>query len=628
MRKLFGVVLVLGLAGQIAGQGPAPSPPGPPGSEAVDPGPEKRIVIATTNSSSKREPPSDTRLPTPDDGLRLRSVSSNPGTTAPPPRHGEGVHQALYREDSAPPAPPVGPTFQPDATPKNQPGKPELPGAKGAGDPPGAVEPASPGQPRRLSPGQGPGEPADKAEPRPAGSALSLEMVGPDRAQPGQVYPCMVVVRNTGGQALEDVLVELPLPRGARPMLPPPVSSKPLDQLDPILKWKIAALPSGGERRLTADFQLTEAGEVHLRPRATFHAAPGLRPTVVKPAFSVEVSGPARALPGEKVTLTVRVGNNGSEPLRQVHIRCKLGPGLHHVQGETVATDIPGLAPGEQRALQLVAEARAAGGQQLQVWGNADGRLTASASTVVVVSDHALTARIGGPRDARPGAVLTFQVEVHNPGRATAGGVRLRQVLPRGLEFVLAEGASWDQGSQTISWSLPDLLAGRRHLVSFQVRAREVGDWALLPAVLAEGVGSTTVPHAVHVEAVPTLVVEAAVEDVLGPGAETTCEVRIANQAATAAHAVRLVVHLPANLAILRADGPTRAQAQGQLLLFDPLAQLAGRAVAVYQLRLRGLRPGAGLFRVEVQAGGMDRPVQRELTTHVRETALAGQPGG
>jgi uncharacterized repeat protein (TIGR01451 family) len=258
------------------------------------------------------------------------------------------------------------------------------------------------------------------------------------------------------------------------------------------------------------------------------------------------------------------------------------------------------------------------------VTASADGRFDGRADALVEVAEQSLVARLDGPRQARLGGEAAFTVEVNNLGRVTAAGVRVRQVLPRGLEIVSAGGGTFDPGSQAITWALPDLPGGQKRTVQFKVRAKEVGNWALLPAVLADGVGSSTVPHAVHVEAAPTLALEATAEGPLESGSETSCEVRIANHGKKA-NAVRLTVRLPDNLAVLRSDGPTRAQAQGQLILFDPLPHLGGRGVAVYRLRLRGLRPGPGLLRVEVQAGGLERPLQRELTTQVRGSPLASR---
>jgi uncharacterized repeat protein (TIGR01451 family) len=436
----------------------------------------------------------------------------------------------------------------------------------------------------------------------------------------------MVVVRNISRVVLADIRVEMPLPAGARPMLSPPVSAKRLDSLDSTLTWQIGNLEAGAERRLTADFRVGDAGEIHLRPRVRFSTAVGLRVTVVRPPFSVSVTGPAKALPGQKVVFTINVGNNTPNPLRLIHLRCKLGPGLWHAQGDLIETELTGgLAPGEQRPIQLSAEARGTGALSIQVSATADGQQTAQADAQVEVSDQTLVARLNGPRQVVLGNEAAFRLEVDNPGRMTATGLRLRQVLPASLEFVSADsGASYDPGTRTITWVQPDLPASQRRSVGFQVRAKQPGDWALLPAALADNAASSTVSQAVHVEATPTLAVEVACgDDALESGRETTCEIRVSNQGTAPAHAVRLTVHLPDNLTAVQSDGPTRPQAQGQLLLFDPLTELRGRAVAVYRLQLRGQRAGAGLFRVEVQADGMARSIQTERTTRVRGATVA-----
>jgi uncharacterized repeat protein (TIGR01451 family) len=410
-------------------------------------------------------------------------------------------------------------------------------------------------------------------------------------------------------------------------MLPPPVQARPLASLDSVLSWQLGNLPAGAERRLTADFRAGEAGEMHLRPRARFSIAVGLRSDVVQPPFSLVVGGPWKALPGEKVKFTIRVANYTKNHLRRVQIRCKLGPGLRHPQGDLIETEVSdGLAPGEQRNIELSAEACGTGGQRIVVTGVADEHLTAQSEALVEVAEQALVARLHGPRQAMLGNEVAFRVEVYNPGQTTAVGVRLRQALPKGLEFVSAStSAGFDAASQAIIWNLAELQGGQRQSVTFQVRARQAGDWALLPAVLADNIASSTAPHAVHVETAPTLTVEVTSDDdALGPGRETTFEVRVCNQGAAPAHAVNLAIHLPDNLAVAHGDGPTPMHLQGQLLLFDPLPELRGRAVAVYRLQLRGQQSGAGLLRAVVQAGGMNQPVESRRTLHV--TGAAAQP--
>jgi uncharacterized repeat protein (TIGR01451 family) len=579
-------VLVLGLglvslSGQVPGQGTPPVPPpwAPSGNDPVAAALGKPVVIASTRARTGELPP-EARLPMPDDALPMRPTPAAP--TAP---------------------------------------------ARAAVQPPAAnIQQVGLVQPNPVA---GPPPVAQAPDVEHAPSALSVAVVGPNTAVPGQVYPCVVVVRNVSRVVLADVRIELPLPQGARPMLPPPVTAKRMDSLDSTLTWEIGNLQAGAERRLTADFRVGDSNDMHLRPRARFSTAAGLHASVIRPPFSIDVSGPDKALPGEKVAFKIRIGNNTANPFRLVGIRCKLAAGLWHAQGDLVETDLAGgLAPGEQRLIELSVEARGTGGQTLQVSGMADGQFTAQGDALVEVSEQALVARLNGPRQTLLGNEIAFRLEVDNPGRQTATGLRLRQALPQGLEFVSADGyGSFDAASATIVWTLAELPAGQRHSVAFQVRAKQMGDWALLPAVLASNAASSTAPHAIHVEAAPNLALEVTgADETLDPGRETTCEVRIVNQGTTAAHGVRLAVHLPDNLSHLDSTGPTQPRAQGQFLRFDPLAELKGRAVAVYRLRLAGRSPGAGLFRLEVEADGTRSPVQRERTVRVKGPAPAPAP--
>ena len=81
---------------------------------------------------------------------------------------------------------------------------------------------------------------------------------------------------------------------------------------------------------------------------------------------------------------------------------------------------------------------------------------------------------------------------------------------------------------------------------------------------------------------------------------------------------------LPDNHTPVHGEGPAAWQVRGQQVYFEPLAELRGRAEAVYRVRVRGAKPGQGRFRVEAHAAGLARPMQQELTSHVRGTVASG----
>jgi hypothetical protein len=166
-------------------------------------------------------------------------------------------------------------------------------------------------------------------------------------------------------------------------------------------------------------------------------------------------------------------------------------------------------------------------------------------------------------------------------------------------------------------------------VVNFRARCRLAGDWALPAAVASEGMAEARITQALHVDAAPTLALEATVlDDPLQVGAETTLEIRTWNQGPADGTNLRLLVQVPETLVVLRAEGPSNGRVSGQVVSFDPLPRLASRADAVYRVRVRGLRPGSGRFRVELNASSSSTPLSQEITSNVRGVPAASATRG
>jgi uncharacterized repeat protein (TIGR01451 family) len=587
---LLGLGLVVAALGGIAVGQPsspawAPTSATPPAAGEPSAGGSQPVVIASTSRDKPRALPADARLPLPDDGLP-NLMPSPPAPTA-----------------TAQPAPPPRPF--PAEKETSQEGKAIQQTAYQATDQ-GGVERAG-------------GAPPPPAVPNAArtGAVLGVEVQGPTAGTPQQPFSPTLVVTNHGRDVLASVRVELPVPPSARVLTCEPQAERAGDRL----VWLIGNLEGGGERRLRVELLPAQPGELHLIPSASFAAALGLRTSIVRPPFALNVSGPETAAAGDRVIFAIQVGNHTTDPMRLVQIRCQLGAGLWHAQGELIEADLPGgLAAGELKTIHLQAETRGTGRLQVQVTAAADGRHTASSQHYVAVNEPALAVAVEGPRRGMMGHQLAYRIEVSNPGKAAAAGVKLRQSLPQGVEFVTASTqANYDPKSQTITWSLGELAGGQRQSVTFQVKAAQVGDWAMPVTLLADAMTEVRQTHSVHVDAAPALAVEASADDdPLDQGRETTYEVRIFNQAATPAGEVCLSVRLPEQLSLVSAQGPTKERGTGQTILFEPLQQLRGRTSAVYKLRVKGAKVGAGRVSVEVSAAGLATPVQREMTGQVR----------
>jgi uncharacterized repeat protein (TIGR01451 family) len=451
------------------------------------------------------------------------------------------------------------------------------------------------------------------------GAVLALTVEGPVEVAPSQMVSFTVVARNVGMEVLAGVQIELPVPETVRLLDFEP----PAERQGNRLKWKLGNLEGGAERRMKVDVAIGESGEVHLCPSASFSDVVGLRTRVVRPAFELTLSGPEAATRGSKITWHIGVANHNDFPLPHVSLTCRLSDGLAHPQGDSIQTDLPsGLAPGQIYTLELPVQANRPGRQLISLSATADGGRTAQAQGFIKVNELTLVLAIDGPRQARVGEELAYQMRVSNPGNDASGPIRLSQVLPAGLEFIDAgAGGSYNPSTQTITWTLNSLEGLRQQELAFRVRAATGGDWALAGSVQTDGVLPLRAAYAVHVLSPPSLTVDVNVpEEPLPVDGKTTYmyEVRIRNASRLPANAVRLRMVLPDTLLPVEATAPTRWQIQGQQVLFEPFEQMNSRIALVYRVRVRGVSPGEGRFRVEVTADGLSKPMEQERTCRVQ----------
>jgi uncharacterized repeat protein (TIGR01451 family) len=237
---------------------------------------------------------------------------------------------------------------------------------------------------------------------------------------------------------------------------------------------------------------------------------------------------------------------------------------------------------------------------------------------------------VDGPRQATIGRDLELRLQATNPRKTAAANIRLVQSVPQGLEVVAAgPGAVTAPGGQGLMWSLGTLAPGQKEVRTCTLRPRAAGDWPLYAVLTGDGTGDIQSSHSVHIDGPPPLALDVqARDDVLTVGAENVYEVRVHNPGSVPATNVRLTALVPEELVALQPQGPAEAQVQPSQVLFGRLARLEPQAIAVYQVRVRGRRPGQGRLRLQLGADQLARPVIEEVGATVVEEANGGGHGG
>ncbi len=572
-------------------------------------------------------------IPLPSTGWRVIATSPLPGApgSGPPVATAPGSITPVANAPGSPrrPAGAIRPVvYEPtDPEPPNPAPSPARPSGNSSNalvpdgpEPAANAGPVNAGRPPPGAPGAA--APAAVVSPLPpAGTALSLEVVGPSQAAPGQAMTVEIIARNTGAGTLARVRVEVPLPPGTRLLQSDPPAETQGDRL----AWSLGSIHAGAERHLRLELQ-PAAGEWSLVPVASFAPEVGLRTPIVEPPFALSVSGPETVASGAEIDFQIRASNHTKDPLEKVIVRVQLPPGLFQAEAAKAHGRIDTfpikLAPGETRTLPLKVLAQAPGRQMVEVSTSPESRHPAPpARTVVVVTDPPLAVRLEGPRTAALGRDFDLLLEVSNPTQVPAANVRLAQSVPQGLQVTSSPGATPGADGQSIVWSLGPLGPGQRRSCTCTLRPRAGGEWPLYAAAAADNAGESRASHAVRVEGSPPLTLEVRGQDDSHPlavGAETVYEVRVLNNSDLPASNVQLVAWMPDELEPVNPQGPTDAQVQTSKVLFAPLARLDPHADAVYRVSARARQAGQGRFRVEMSANQLARPLLQECVAVVQ----------
>jgi uncharacterized repeat protein (TIGR01451 family) len=457
----------------------------------------------------------------------------------------------------------------------------------------------------------------------PAGSAavVSLEVVGPATAAPGQLLSYEIVVRNTGAAAVAKVRVEDELPADVRMLQSEPVAEIVKDRM----AWSLGDLAAGTERRIKVVVQPAVAGGVTPEPSVSFTMHAVSRPRVVRPALVVTQVAPETAQRGQSVPFEIRVTNNGVEPLQQVVVRDQIPPGLQFMRGNLVEAEIGALGPNESKTVRLDAQAVQTGRVVNEITASAAGGLTARCEAAVLIQEPGLEIKLDGSRQATVGGEWNLRVELTNAGSKPVLGVGLLVTLPDGIEPIsTSTGGTVDPNNRhLVGWTSPSLASGERQTVALKAKANAAGSWVCQASVRADGLAENKASAALQIEAAPSLRLEiVGRDDAIDNGAETVYEIRVSNQGEARCAGVRLVGQVGAGLQVRHAEGPTAAVIQGESLQFDPLPSLPGRTEALYRLTVRGQKAGDFGIRIRLHAESLAEPLQKDVNLRVTGNSI------
>jgi uncharacterized repeat protein (TIGR01451 family) len=208
----------------------------------------------------------------------------------------------------------------------------------------------------------------------------------------------------------------------------PPATQLPsgLQQASPVSQPP--SVPTG-TRPAKTDGPIENSGPVATSENPTGHQ---------EPAISIEWVGPAVARLNQPTSYQIIAKNVSSAALHNVQVRYQIPQGVRvpgsdpkaTSDGNVMSWDLGSLMPAQEKRIdiQLIPEAKVA------IECRAHVTFTGSSALKIQVREPKLTLKASAPEHVMVGDTATVSLTVSNPGDGVADHVRIKAVLPDGLE--------------------------------------------------------------------------------------------------------------------------------------------------------------------------------------------------
>lgn len=446
--------------------------------------------------------------------------------------------------------------------------------------------------------------------------SVALEKLAPAEVQVGKVATFETRVRNVGQIAAHEVIVTDHVPRGTRLEATTPQAT---EAADGTLTWNLGTMQPGDEIAISMQITPEAEGEIGSVAQVGFSGKATARTISTRPLLKIEHTAPKQVMIGQEVRLGVTITNPGSGAATGVVVEEDVPEGLSHVAGNELEYEIGVLRPGESRELELSLKAEKPGLLENTILVRGEGNLTSQHRVQIEVISPQLQVGVNGPKKRFLDRQATYSVTVANPGTAAARDVQLIAYLPKGMTYVSSDSeGQYDAGQHAVLWGLEELPAGKSGVVKLIATPVETGEQKIRVEGKADLGLSVASEQSVQVDAASELVFSISdLNDPIEVGTDTTYEIRVSNRGSRPATNVRLAAALPNEIKLVSGDGPSRAAAKGQQIVFEPIGRINSGEEVTFKIHAQGIRAGDHLIRVQISSDEFPNPVTKEESTQV-----------
>jgi uncharacterized repeat protein (TIGR01451 family) len=518
---------------------------------------------------------------------------------------------------------------------------------------PGAVQPPiiSGGQPPIISGGQpvpgagqivpgGGSTPPGGAAPPAAAAQVTLRMTGPSQASVGVTASYRIDVTNPGGQPATGVVVSDPLPEGLTYLQSNPAAERGVSaaaNAASALQWTLNTLQPGETRTIQLDVRPDRAGAIN--HCASVRTAEGLTgqdcvtTTVRGAAVELHVSGPDKATVGQQVRFALEIVNRSNAPATGLRIRDRYDDGFTHVIGKNpIEVELDPLAAGQTASKGVTFTVVKPGHlcHTFELLTSAGVIQTAQVcldATAAAATNAAVSVKITGPASAHVDEKALFTIVVTNTGDSKLSNLQITNGFdPQQLEPKTAS-EGYKQVATGLAWTIAALDPGQTAQRQVDFACRAAAAKVCVQATVADASGAVIGSDQACMEVqMPEAaaggklnVTVAATSNPIKVGAETKFIVTVSNAGANPERKVALSVTVPDQLQYVEGStqNPTKANAEGQTVRFEPVLQLDPDKPDRFEVGAKALRAGAATLHVDVTSQTTMQPVSSETTITV-----------
>lgn len=445
-------------------------------------------------------------------------------------------------------------------------------------------------------------------------SAVMLKKMAPVEVTAGSEFEYQIVVQNLTDISLDNVRLTESIPGNFKLTSAQP---RQASFAGGSAVWNLGSLTDGASKTITVKGTATNAEPILTCSSVAYNSGICMSVPVVAPALQLLAAGPNTVSKCEDIIYSYEVKNTGTGVARNVTVNVPLASGLMDANGKsTITRNIGNLNGGQSKKFNVKVNAKDAGVFEHTAVAQASNNLKATATPIkTVATESDLTITATGAKKVFAGRDLKYTVEVANPSAHDATDVVVVANVPSGSKFKRATMNGKNAGNK-VTWNLGTIPAKGKKALELRVQPGAMGNFT--SRFTAEGycVEEAVATVSSNVTGIPAILLEVVdLEDPILVGDNVTYRITVTNQGTADGHDIKIACQLPGNASFVSGTGDTEltpGAGNGGSVVFQPLASLAPKAKAVWNVTVKGNSPADARYKVSMTS--------RELTTPVEET--------